>query len=49
MIIWNFSTLLTFIASCIWNFSEYFNIPLGDFAPKIFEIMINKRNRKYDN
>lgn len=46
MIIWNLRTPLTFIASCIWNFSEYFKTPLGKFAPKIFEIIIDSKENK---
>ena len=46
MIIWNFDTPITFIASCIWNASEYFGVGLGRFAPYIFGLVINRRPKK---
>jgi len=36
MIFWNFDTPITLIACCIWNFCEYFDIPLGKYTPIIF-------------
>jgi hypothetical protein len=46
MRIWRYRTPKQFIASCIWNASEYTNIPLGKFAPKIFAYMIGYKNKK---
>ena len=46
MIIWNFKTPITFIASLIWNFSEYFNIPLGKSAPVIFGLIVGKKGKR---
>lgn len=47
MIIWNLKTPLTFIASLIWNFSEYFEIPLSKkLAPIIFHEMMGYKKKK---
>ena len=46
MIIWNFDTPLTLLSSIVWNLSEYFNIPLGKFAPIVFSMVLGKKNRK---
>lgn len=46
MIFWNEETPLQFIASCIWNTSEYLEIPLGRFAPTVFGWMIGVKNKK---
>ena len=43
MIIWNFKTPVTLIASCVWNFAEYFGIGLGNAAPHIFRLMIGAK------
>lgn len=40
MIIWNFKTPVTFLASCVWNFCEYFGIGLKRFAPILFGLVL---------
>jgi hypothetical protein len=45
-IIWNFETPVTLIASCIWNFCEYFEISLGHAAPQVFGLMIRRKGNK---
>jgi len=47
MIIWNFRTPITFIASLMWNFCEYFEISLGRFAPIIFRLVIETKKKNY--
>jgi hypothetical protein len=43
-IIWNFKTPVTLFASLIWNFCEFFDVSLENFAPIVFALMIgNKR------
>lgn len=38
------------LATNIWNMSEYYNIPLGIFAPYILGLMVgSKPNKKKDN
>jgi len=38
---------LQFICSCIWNTSEFLDLPLGRFAPIVFKCMIGcKKNKK---
>jgi hypothetical protein len=34
------------IGKLIWNFSEYFNFPLGKFAPTVFGWMIGRKGKK---
>jgi hypothetical protein len=34
------------IGKLIWNLSEYFNIPLGNFAPTVFGWMIGSKGKK---
>jgi len=34
------------IGKLIWGFSEYFNIPLGKFAPTVFGWMIGRKGKK---
>ncbi len=34
------------IATLIWNMSEFYNIPLGIFAPYVFGIMIGSKPNK---
>jgi hypothetical protein len=46
MIIWNFRNPLTFIASIIWNVSEFYNLPLGRFAPIIFGLVVKSKGKK---
>lgn len=47
MIFWNFDTPITLIACLVWNISEYFKMPLGKFAPKVFSLALGrKRERK---
>ena len=50
MIFWNFKNPITFLACCLWNFSEYFEIPLnGWLVPKVFGWAIgNKGKNKKD-
>lgn len=43
---WNFKTPLTLIACCVWNFSEYFDLPLGKFAPTIFHLAMGNKGVK---
>ena len=41
--------MLKFIGKFIWNFTEYFNIPLGKndkYAPIIFGLMIGSKGVK---
>jgi len=35
-----------FICRCVWDFSEYFKIPLGRFAPMIFAGMIGCKGKE---
>jgi hypothetical protein len=46
MIFWNFKTPITFLACVVWNTSEFFDLPLGKFAPTVFELAIgcDKKN-----
>lgn len=46
MIFWNFKTPLTLFACLVWNFSEYFNMPLGKYAGIIFGLAIGKSGNK---
>lgn len=47
MIFWNLKTPITFLACCLWNFSEYFDIPLNDnLAPKVFGLAIGNKGKK---
>lgn len=46
MIIWNFETPVTFLASCVWNISEYFGFGLGVLAPYVFGLLINRKLKK---
>jgi hypothetical protein len=46
MIFWNFDTPVTFVACCVWNFLEYFNLSAGKYAPKLFELAIGKSGKK---
>ena len=48
MIIWNFKTPLTLMASCIWNFCEYFGIHLGKFAPILFGWVLGCKGKLKD-
>jgi len=49
MIIWNFKTPITFIASCVWNLSEFSGIPLHKkIAPILFGILIGSKSDKID-
>ena len=40
------SSIKTFIGSCIWNFSEYFHVPIGKYAPIVFGWMINSKGKE---
>lgn len=42
MIFWNFDTPITLFACLVWNSSEYFKMPLGKFAPKVFSLAIGR-------
>jgi hypothetical protein len=46
MIIWNFKTPTTFLASCIWNFCEYFYLSVGRFTPTLFGLMVDSKRHK---
>ena len=46
MIIWFFDNPLRMMASIIWNISEYFNLPLGKYAPIVFKLMLGKKYKK---
>lgn len=43
---WKFRTPVQFIASCIWNLSEYLNIPIGKYDAEIFHLMIGRKNKR---
>jgi hypothetical protein len=43
-IIWNFKTPVTLFASLIWNFCEFFDVSLENFAPIVFALMIGSKN-----
>ncbi len=45
MIIWNFRTPETILASLIWNFCEYFEIRLGKFAAVLFGVVIGSKKQ----
>ena len=45
---WNFKNPISFIGCCIWNFSEYFEMPLGRLAPYVFGIAIWKNAKRKD-
>ena len=34
------------IGKLIWNLSEYFNIPLGNFAPTVFSWMVSSKGKR---
>jgi len=46
MIIWNFDTPITLLASLVWNTSELFDIPLGKYAPLVFNLAMGYKNKK---
>jgi len=46
MMFWKEETPLQFVASCIWNTSEYTGIGLGRFAPIVFGWMIGSKGTK---
>ena len=46
MKIWKYRTPKQFLASCIWNLSEWSNIGLGRFAPVVFGAMMNIKLKK---
>jgi len=46
MIFWNWETPLTLFACCIWNASEYFDMPLGKAAPIVFSLALGCKNTK---
>lgn len=46
MIHWKYRTPKQFLGSCIWNLSEFTNIGLGKYAPKIFGWMIGSKQIK---
>ena len=49
MIIWNFKTPITLIASCVWNFCEYFQISVGKYAPTLFGLVLGSKDKKSNN
>ena len=48
MIFWNFNTPVTLFACIIWNCCEYFKVPLGRFAPKVFTLALGRKG-KHEN
>ena len=46
MIFWNFDTPTTFIACLVWDSSEYFKMPLGKFAPKVFSLALGRNGER---
>lgn len=40
--------MIKWIAAQIWDFSEYWHIPLGRFAPTIFGLMIGRKGHRRD-
>lgn len=38
--------ILSLIATHIWNMSEYYNVPLGMFAPVVFGAMIGANSKQ---
>jgi hypothetical protein len=46
MIFWNFDTPITLIACLVWNSSEYFKIPLGKVAPKVFSLALGRNGER---
>ncbi len=43
---WNINTFKQFLASIIWNASEWSGIGLGRLAPYVFHIMIGAKKMK---
>jgi len=43
---WKYRTPKQFLASCVWNLSEWSHIGLGRFAPKVFGAMIGSKPKK---
>lgn len=46
LVIWIFSTPLRFIASYIWNLSEYTGVSLGKYGITIFNLMMGQKATK---
>lgn len=46
MIHWKYRTPKQFLASCIWNLSEYSNIGLGKYAPTVFGWMLGTKEKQ---
>lgn len=46
MAIWKGDNWIQPIASLIWNLSESTKIPLGKYAPKIFNLMMGGKSKK---
>lgn len=45
-IIWNCKTLNSFIASCVWNFCEFFHINCGRLAPYLFNNVLGIKGER---
>lgn len=43
---WNINTFKQFLASIVWNASEWSGIGLGRLAPYVFHIMIGAKKMK---
>ncbi len=43
---WKEKTPLQAVGSLIWNTSEFLKIPLGRFAPIVFEWMIGSKRKR---
>jgi hypothetical protein len=43
---WTFSTPLRFVASCVWNLSEFTGISLGKYGITIFNLMKGQKANK---
>jgi hypothetical protein len=43
---WKEEKLIQMLASCIWNTSELLKIPLGRFAPIVFNLIMRQRGNK---
>lgn len=46
MIFWNLKTPITLLFCLVWNFSEYFKMPLGKYAPKVFALAMGSKGKR---
>ena len=46
MIIWNFETPVTLLASFVWNFFEYFGLSVGKYAPILLGLVLGNKAKK---